>query len=104
MHKTVSQKPFSNQDICHFNLNGEKSICTVSTHKKNLSKVEIENKFFQTCSNMKPPVELISDKLIMFLEGLPTSNSSRQIYHPKCTTLTKSTVVLDDMLQNCFKD
>ena len=24
-HKIVSQKPFSNQDICHINLNGEKS-------------------------------------------------------------------------------
>ena len=53
---------------------------------------------------MKPPVEVISDKLIKFLEGLPTSNSPRQIYHPKCTTLTKDTVVLDVMLQNYFKD
>ena len=53
---------------------------------------------------MKPPVEVISDKLIMFLEGLPTSNSSRQIDHPKCTTLTKGTVVLDVMSQNYFKD
>ena len=53
---------------------------------------------------LRPPVEVISDKLIMFHEGLPTSNSSRQIDHPKCTTLTKVTVVLNVMLQNYFKD
>ena len=53
---------------------------------------------------MKPPAEVISDKMIMILEGLPTSNLSRQIDHPKCTTLTKDTVVLDVMLQNHFKD
>ena len=40
----------------------------------------------------------------MFLEGLPTSNSYRQIDHPKCTIITKGTVVLDVMLQNYFKD
>ena len=53
---------------------------------------------------MKQPAEVISDKLIMFLDGLPTSNSPRQIDHPKCTTLTKDTVVLDVMLQNYFED
>ena len=53
---------------------------------------------------MKQPAEVISDKLIMFLEGLPTSDSPNQIDQPKCTTLTKETVVLDVMLQNCFKD
>ena len=40
----------------------------------------------------------------MILEGLPTSNLPRQIDHPKCTTLTKETFVLDVMLQNYFKD
>ena len=40
----------------------------------------------------------------MFLGGLPTSNSTIQIDHPKCTTLTKGTIVLDAMLQNYFKD
>ena len=53
---------------------------------------------------MKPPVEVISDKLIMFLEGLPTSNLPRHIDHPKWNILTKDTVVLDVMLQNYFKD
>ena len=40
----------------------------------------------------------------MFLEGLPTSNSTMQIDHTKYTILTKGTVVLDVMLQNYFKD
>ena len=101
----VSLKLFSNQDICHIDLNDEKRICTVSTYiKEFLSIVEIENKKCQRCSNMNPPAEVISDKLIMFLERLPTSNSSRQIDNPKCTTLTKGTIVLDVMLQNYFKD
>ena len=53
---------------------------------------------------MKPPVELISDKLIMSLEGLPASNSPRKMDHPKCTIFTKDTVVLDVILQKCFKN
>ena len=40
----------------------------------------------------------------MFLEGLPTSNFSRQIDHPKYTSLKKGTVVLDQILQNYFND
>ena len=45
IHKRVSQKTFSNQEICHINLNGKKSICTVSTDiKEYLSIVDIENK------------------------------------------------------------
>ena len=76
----------------------------VIIHKKLLSIIEIENIKCQIFSKLKPPVEVTSDKLIMFLEGLPTSNSSRQIDHPKCTTLTKGTVVLDEMLQNYFND
>ena len=40
----------------------------------------------------------------MSLEGLPTSNSPRQIDNPKCTILTKDTVVLDVILQKYFKD
>ena len=35
IHEMVSQKPFSNQEICHINLNGKKSICTASTGIKN---------------------------------------------------------------------
>ena len=53
---------------------------------------------------MNPPVENFSDKLIMFLEVLTTSNSPGKIDHLKCTTLTKDTVILDVMLQNHFKD
>ena len=52
---------------------------------------------------MNPPFEVTSDKLIMFLEVLPTSNLPRQIDDPKCITLTKDTVVLDVMLHNYFK-
>ena len=45
IHKMASLKPFSNQEICHIDLNGEKRICTVSTYiKEFLSIVEIENK------------------------------------------------------------
>ena len=40
----------------------------------------------------------------MSLEGLPTSNSPRQIDYPKCTILTKDTVILDVILQKYFKD
>ena len=101
----VSQGPFINQEICHINLNDEKIICTVSTYiKELLSIVEIENKKCQRCSKLKTPVEVISDKLIMFIEGLPTSNLPRQNNHPKCTILTKDTVVLDVILQKYFKD
>ena len=53
---------------------------------------------------MKTPVEVISDKLIMILEGLPTSDSPRKIDHLRCTALTEDNVVLDVMLQNYFKD
>ena len=53
---------------------------------------------------MKSPAEVIYDKLIMVIEGLPTSDLPRQIDHQKCTTLTKDTVVFDVILQNYFKD
>ena len=53
---------------------------------------------------MKTPVELIYDKLSMSLDGLTTYNLPRQIDHPKCTILTKDTVVLDVISQNYFKD
>ena len=72
--------------------------------KEFLSTVEIENKICQRCSKLKTPVELISDKLIMSLEGLPTSNLPSKIDHPKCTILTKNTVALDVILQKYFKD
>ena len=53
---------------------------------------------------MKTPVEVIYDKLIMFLEGLPTSNLPRQIDHPKYTMLTNDTIVLDVISHKYFKD
>ena len=62
IHEMVSHKPFSNQEICHIDLNGEKIICTVSTYiKEFLIIVEIENKQCHRCSNMKPHFEVISD-------------------------------------------
>ena len=86
-------------------MNGEKSTCTVSTYRKELfSIVEIENKIYQRCSKLKTPVELISDKLIMSLGGLPTSNLPKKIDHPKCTILTKDIVVLDVIIQKYFHD
>ena len=50
------------------------------------------------------PFKLVSDKLIMFLEGLPTSNKYRQIDHAKYTSIKKGTVVLDQIFQNYFND
>ena len=72
--------------------------------KEFLNILEIENKKCQKCSKSKTPVEVVSDKLIMFLEELPTSNLSRQIDHPKYTSLKKGTFVLDQILQNYFND
>ena len=40
----------------------------------------------------------------MFLEGLPTSNKSRKIDHPKYTSIKKVTVVLYQILHNSFND
>ena len=34
LHEMVSQKRFINQEICHINPNGERSIFTVSTYIK----------------------------------------------------------------------
>ena len=53
---------------------------------------------------MKTPVESVSDKLIMSLEGLPTSNSKKQIDPTKCIIMTKVTIVLDAIVQNYFKE
>ena len=55
-------------------------------------------------SKLKTPVEVVYDKMIMFLGGLPTSNLSMQLYHPKYTSLKNGTVVLDKMLQYYFND
>ena len=94
----ISFEFFSNQEICHIDLNGEKIICTVSTYMKEyLSIVEIENKKCQKCSRSKTPVEVVYDKLIMFLEVLPASNLSSKIDHQKYTSIKKGTVVLDQI-------
>ena len=53
---------------------------------------------------MKTPVEVVSDKLIMFLEGIPTSNEYRPIDHTKYTSIKKGTVVLNEIFQNYFND
>ena len=53
---------------------------------------------------MKIPVELVTDKLIMSLDGLHISNSPRKIDHPKCTILENDTVVLDVIFQNYFQE
>ena len=53
---------------------------------------------------MKTPVEVVSDKLIMFLEGIPTSNEYRPIDHTKYTSIKNVAVVLDEIFQNYFID
>ena len=56
------------------------------------------------CYKRKTPIEIVSDKLIMYIDGLNSSNSPRQIDHPKYTTLATDTITLDDIFQNYFKD
>ena len=53
-------------------------------NKTNLSILEIENLKLHGCSKSKTPIELVSDKLIISPYGLNTTNSPRQIDHPKC--------------------
>ena len=65
--------------------------------KENLSIIEIENKKCEKCSKLKTPVKVVSDKLIMFLDGMPTSNEYRPIDHTKYTSIKKGTVVLDEI-------
>ena len=47
-----------------------------------LSIIEIENSKCHIGSKWNTPIELVSDKLIMYLYGLHTPNSPRQIDHP----------------------
>ena len=56
------------------------------------------------CSKLKTPVELVSDKLIMSIDVLYTSNLHRKIHHPKCTILAKDTVVLDFVFHHYFQE
>ena len=69
-----------------------------------MSIVEIENKKYHRCSKSKTTVELVTDKLIMNLDGLHASNFHRQIDHTKCTILENDTVVLDVIFQNYFQE
>ena len=68
-----------------------------------MSIVEIDNKKCHRCSELKTPVELVTDKLIMYLDGLHTLNSPRKMDHPKCTILANDTVVLNVTFQNYFQ-
>ena len=101
IQEMISSEIFSNQEICHIYLNGEKRISSVSTYmKENLSIIEIENKVCQKCSKLNPPVKVVCDKLIMVLEGIPTNIEYRPIHHPKFTAIKKGTVVFDVIFQN----
>ena len=53
---------------------------------------------------LETPVELVSDKLIMSLDGLHTSNSPKKIDHTKCTILANDTVVFDVIFHNYFQE
>ena len=101
----VSKKPFMNQEILYNNRNYERKLCTVSAYIKSfLSIIEIDNKICHICSIWNTPIELVSDKLIMSLNGLHTANSPRKFDRPKFTILTKDTIVLDVIFQNYFKE
>ena len=69
-----------------------------------MSIIGIDNKKCQKCSKLKTPVEVVCDKLIMFLEGIPTSNEYRLIDHLNFTAIKKGTVVLDEIFQKYFDD
>ena len=48
LHEMASNKPFTSQDICYINGNGEIKLCTVPTYiKELLIIVQIENKMSQ---------------------------------------------------------
>ena len=101
----VTKKPFVSQEICYINGNGKIKLCAVSAYIKYLLIiVEIENKFFQRCSTLRTPFELITDKLIISLDELLTSNSHKQINHPKCTILANDTIILDVIFQNYYQE
>ena len=76
-------------------------LSTVFNYMKDfLSIIEIENKKFHICYNTKTPIKLISDKLIMYFDGINIFNSPWNINHPNYTTLTKNKIELDDIFQN----
>ena len=99
----VPKKPFISQKICCIVDNGERKLRKVSAYIKDfLGILKVENKKCHRCSKLKTPVELFTDKPILFLDGLQNSNSPWQIDHPKCTILVNDTVVLDLKFQKYF--
>ena len=64
---------------------------------------EIENKKCHICHNTKTPIELVSDKVIMYIHELNSPNSSRQIDHPNYISLSKKAIKLDDIFEKYFK-
>ena len=52
----------------------------------------------------KTPIGLVTNKLIIYLNGLNISNLPRQIDNPKYTALATVTITLDDMFRHYFKD
>ena len=69
-----------------------------------MSILETENEKCHRCSKLNTPVELVTDKLIMSLDRLHTSNLPGKIDHPKCAILANDTVVLDVIFQNYFQE
>ena len=56
------------------------------------------------CKKWRTPIELVTDKVIMPLDGLNISDSPSQIYHPKYTKLETGTIALDDIFHHYLKD
>ena len=92
------------QEMCYMNGNGERKLCTVFAYIKYfLSIVEIENTKCHRCSQLKTPVNLVAEKLIMSIDELHTYNLPRQNDHQKYTVLENDTVVLDAIFQKYFQ-
>ena len=83
LNEMMPKKHFINQEISYINFDGKMNLSTVSHYMKEfLSMMEIENKKCYVYYNTKTPNEVVSDKLIMSLDGLNSPNSPRQIDHP----------------------
>ena len=68
------------QSICYIDRNGEIKLCTVSEYIKEFFRiVEIENKKCHRCCKLMTSVELVTDKLIISLDGLHNFNLPSQI-------------------------
>ena len=81
-------KKFITQEISHIIMDGDMKLSTVSNYMKEfLSIIEIENKKCHIWYNKNTPIEIVSDKLVMSLDGLNSSNLLRQIDHPNYTSM-----------------